>query len=89
MKTEQSPEGWNKGKLTGQKPPLRPKEVWAIRSHLQNAHAVRDLAVFNLVIDSTLRGCDPVSLRLGDVSHVYQVLPRARVVQRKMLVVFS
>ena len=45
MKAEQSREAWNKGKLVGQKPPLRHKDVWAIRIHLQNAHAVRDLAL--------------------------------------------
>jgi integrase len=83
MKTEQSREAWNKGKLVGQKPPLRPKDVWAIRIHLQNAHAVCDLALFNLAIDSKLRGCDLVSLRVRDVTHVNQVLPRAQVVQRK------
>ncbi|MGF6508533.1 tyrosine-type recombinase/integrase [Paraburkholderia sp. 32] len=83
MKTEQSREAWNKGKLVGQKPPLRPKDVWAIRIHLQNAHAVRDLALFNLAIDSKLRGCDLVSLRVRDVTHINQVLPRAQVVQRK------
>jgi hypothetical protein len=55
MKTEQSREAWNKGKLVGQKPPLRPKDVRAIRIHLQNAHAVRDLTLFNLAIDSRLR----------------------------------
>jgi hypothetical protein len=62
MKTEQSREAWNKGKLVGQKPPLKPKDVWAIRIYLQNAHAVRDLALFNLAIDSKLRGCDLVIL---------------------------
>ena len=46
---------WNKGKLVGQKPPLKPKDIWAIRIHLQNAHAVRDLAMFNLAIDSKFR----------------------------------
>ena len=49
-------EAWNKGKLVGQKPPLKPKDIWAIRIHLQTAHAVRDLAMFNLAIDSKLRG---------------------------------
>ncbi|BBQ03516.1 hypothetical protein BSFA1_86440 (plasmid) [Burkholderia sp. SFA1] len=53
---------WNKGKLVGQKPPLKPKDVWAIRIHLQNGHAVRNLALFNLAIDSKLRGCDLVNL---------------------------
>ena len=83
MKTEQSREAWNKSMLVVQKPPLRPKDVWAIRIHLQNAHAVPDLALFNLAIDGKLRGCDLVSLRVRDVTHVNQVLPRAQVVQRK------
>jgi hypothetical protein len=51
---------WNKGKLTGAKPPLRPKHVWSIRSKLQLENRVRDLAMFNLAIDSKLRGCDVV-----------------------------
>lgn len=76
-------EPWNKGKLVGQKPPLKPKDVWAIRIHLQNAHAVRDLAMFNLAIDRKLRGCDLVSLRVRDVTHGNQILPRAMVIQRK------
>ena len=76
-------EAWNKGKLVGQKPPLKPKDIWAIRIHLQNAHAVRDLAMFNVAIDSMLRGCDLVSLRVRDVTHGNQVLPRAMVIQRK------
>jgi hypothetical protein len=49
---------WNKGRLVGQKRPLRPKEVWAIRVRLQIKHNKRDLAMFNLAIDSKLRGCD-------------------------------
>jgi integrase len=83
MKTEQTREAWNKGKLVGQKPPLRPKDVWAIRIYLQNAHAVRDLALFNLAIDSKLRGCDLVSLQVRDVTHGNQVLARAQIIQRK------
>ncbi|HSD40076.1 MAG TPA: recombinase XerD [Rhodocyclaceae bacterium] len=51
---------WNKGQLVGQKPPLKPKDIWAIRFYLQQRHAVRDLAMFNLPIDSKLRGCDLV-----------------------------
>ncbi len=62
-------EPWNKGKLVGQKPPLKPKDIWGIRIHLQSTHAVRDLALFNLAIDSKLRGCDLVSLRVRDVTH--------------------
>lgn len=83
MKTEQTRAVWNKGKLVGQKPPLKLKDIWAIRIYLQNAHAVRDLALFNLAIDSKLRGCDLVSLRVRDVTHGNQVLSRAQVVQRK------
>ena len=76
-------EAWNKGKLVGQKPPLKPKDIWAIRIHLQNRHAVRDLALFNLAIDSKLRGCDLVSLHVRDVTHGNQILPRAMVIQHK------
>ena len=54
---------WNKGKLTGAKPPLRPKHVWAVRTRLQLLRSFRDLALFNLAIDSKLRGCDVVGLR--------------------------
>src|SRR5712672_2164955 len=59
---------WNKGKLTGAKPPLRPKHVWSIRTKLQIEGRVRDLAMFNLAIDSKLRGCDVVAIRVEDVS---------------------
>ena len=59
---------WNKGKLLGQKPPLKPKEIWAIRIRLQLDHRTRELALFNLAIDSKLRGCDLVGLRVTDVS---------------------
>jgi hypothetical protein len=58
---------WNKGKLIGAKPPLRQKHVWAIRSMLQNERNKRDLAMFNLAIDSKLRGCDVVTIRVDDV----------------------
>lgn len=74
---------WNKGKFIGQKPPRKPKDIWAIRIHLQNAHAVRDLAMFNLAIDSKLRGCDLVDLRVRDVTHGTQILPRAIVIRQK------
>ena len=59
---------WNKGKLVGQKLPLKPKEIWAIRFRLQLEHRTRDLALFNLGIDSKLRGCDLVTLRVRDVA---------------------
>jgi hypothetical protein len=58
---------WNKGKLIGQKLPLKLKEIWAIRIGLQLARKVRELALFNLAIDSKLRGCDLVGLRVHDV----------------------
>jgi integrase len=83
METDQTHEPWNKGKLVGQKPPLKPKDIWAIRFHLQNGHQVRDLAMFNLAIDSKLRGCDLVSLRVRDVMHADRILSRAMTVQRK------
>ncbi len=76
-------DAWNRGKLVEQKAPLKPKDIWAIRIHLQNAHAVRDLAMFNLAIDSKLRGCDLVALRVRDETHGGQLLSRAMVVQRQ------
>jgi hypothetical protein len=69
--------------FVGQKPPPKPKDIWGIRIHPQIAHAVRDLAMFSLAIDSKLRGCDLISLRVRDVTHGNQVLPRAMVIQRK------
>lgn len=74
---------WNKGKVTGQKPPLKPREVWAIRVRLQISNRVRDLALFNVAIDSKLRGCDLVHLRVEDVMQSDQVRTRALVSQRK------
>jgi hypothetical protein len=75
METKQTREPWNRGKLIGQKPPLKLKDIWAIRIYLQNAHSVRDLALFNVAIDSKLRGCDLVNLRVRDVMHGSQVCP--------------
>ena len=74
---------WNKGKLTGQKPPLKLKEIWAIRIRLQISCYHRDLALFNLAIDSKLRACDLVKLRLQDVSHGGRIAKRAMVMQQK------
>ncbi|MET0014790.1 MAG: tyrosine-type recombinase/integrase [Sedimenticola sp.] len=74
---------WNKGSLVGQKKPLKLREIWAIRTKLQMARKIRDLALFNLAIDSKLRGCDLVSLRVRDVSNGDHVLSRAYVIQRK------
>lgn len=60
---------WNKGKLVGQKAPLRLRDIWAIRVRLQIAERARDLALFNLAIDSKLRACDLTKLRVRDVAH--------------------
>jgi integrase len=76
-------EPWNKGKLTGQKPPLRAKHVWSIRSKLQIDERTRDLAMFNLAIDSKLRGCDVVALRVEDVAPSGYAVDRATVRQKK------
>ena len=83
MESTKKRETWNKGKIVGQKPPLKPKDIWAIRFHLQNRNADRDLALFNLAIDSKLRGCDLVNLHVCDVAHGNQILSRAIVVQKK------
>jgi len=74
---------WNKGKLTGSKPPLRPKHVWSIRTKLQVAGRTRDLAMFNLAIDSKLRGCDVVALKIEDVAPSGYAIDRATVRQKK------
>ena len=74
---------WNKGRLTGQKRPLRPRDVWAVRVRLQLERRQRDLALFNLAIDSKLRGCDLVRLRMNDVCIGGRVQDRATVIQRK------
>ncbi len=74
---------WNKGKLTAPKPPLSPKHVWAIRTRLQIVGRTRDLALFNLAIDSKLRGCDLVSLTVEDVAPHGYAIDRATVRQRK------
>ena len=74
---------WNKGKLLGQKPPLKLKEIWAIRIRLQLARRAQELALFNLAIDSKLRGCDLVRLRVHDVVHGSRAATRAIVMQKK------
>jgi integrase len=74
---------WNKGKLTGAKPPLRPKHVWSIRTKLLIEGRTRDLAMFNLAIDSKLRGCDVVAMRVEDVAAGGYAADRATVRQRK------
>src|ERR1700724_3322285 len=74
---------WNKGKLTGAKPPLRPKHVWSIRTKLQIEGRARDLAMFNLAIDSKLRGCDVVAIRVEDIAAGGYTADRATVRQKK------
>src|SRR5271169_1183703 len=74
---------WNKGKLTGAKPPLRPKHVWSTRTKLQIEGRLRDLAMFNLAIDSKLRGCDVVAIRVEDVAAGGYTVDRATVRQKK------
>lgn len=74
---------WNKGKLTGPKPALQPKHVWAIRSHLELDGRRRDLALFNLALDSKLRGCDLVAIRVDDVAPHGYTLDRATIRQKK------
>ena len=69
---------WNKGKLTGQKRPLKINETWAIRIRLQLDQYVRDLALFNLAIDSKLRACDLVALRVRDIFHGQSIANPAR-----------
>jgi integrase len=74
---------WNKGKVTGAKPPLRPKHVWSIRTKLQIEGRARDLAMFNLAIDSKLRGCDVVAIKVEDVAASGYTADRATVRQKK------
>ncbi|MFN9527661.1 MAG: tyrosine-type recombinase/integrase [Pseudomonadaceae bacterium] len=74
---------WNKGKLVGQKTPLRLRDIWAIRVRLQIAERTRDLALFDLAIDSKLRACDLTKLRVRDVAHGETVSSRAMVMQQK------
>ena len=83
--TEAAPKraAWNKGKLIGAKPPLRPKHVWSIRTKLQIADRKRDLAMFNLAIDSKLRGCDVVALKVEDIAPHGYAVERARCARKR------
>ena len=74
---ERRPAPWNRDKLIGQKPPLKLREVWTIRIRLQLQERLRGLAMFNLAIDSKLRGCDLVALRVNDVLLGGRIRPRA------------
>jgi len=74
---------WNKGKLVGQKPPLKVRDIWAIRVRLQMQQRIRELALLDLGIESKLRACDLVQLRVRDVCHGDRVAARAIVMQQK------
>lgn len=75
--------GWDGRQIQGPKLPLKPKEIWAVRIRLQMAGRVRDLALFDLGLDSKLRGCDLVKLRVGDVAIGRTIRSRCMVVQQK------
>lgn len=72
---------WNKGKLMGQKPHLKLREIWAVRIRLQLKKENKELALFNLAIDSKLRSCDLVKLKVRDVCHGNGIAPRAMILQ--------
>jgi len=74
---------WNKSRFTGPKPPLKPKQIWSIRARLQMARRTRDLALFDLAIDSKLRGCDLVRVKIRDIALHGSVHGRATVIQSK------
>jgi hypothetical protein len=74
---------WNKGKLVGAEPPLRPSHVWSIRTKFQIDGKKRDIALFNLAIDSKLRGCDVVAVRVDDVAPSGYSMDRATIRQKK------
>jgi len=81
--TQNHKEPWNKGRIIGQKAPLKLQEIWSIRIRLQMSKNHRQLAMFNLAIDSKLRGCDLVRLRVSDVSSGGRILKRTTITQRK------
>lgn len=74
---------WNAGRMIGPKAPLKPKHIWAIRQQLKVSHRIRDLAMFNCALDSKLRGCDLVRLRVGDVAPGGAIRQRSTVIQQK------
>jgi hypothetical protein len=76
-------EPWNKNKIVGQKLPLKLQQIWAIRIRLELVNNIRDLALFNLAIDSKLRGCDLVTLKIRDTAHGKTIQSRAIIVQQK------
>ena len=74
---------WNAGRKVGAKRPLKPRQIWAIRFHLDREHRLRDRALFDLAIDSKLRGCDLVKIRIGDLVTGGELRTRAMVIQQK------
>lgn len=76
-------EPWNKNKIVGQKLPLKLQQIWAIRIRLELVNNIRDLALFNLAIDSKVRGCDLVTLKIRDIAHGKTIQSRAVIVQKK------
>jgi hypothetical protein len=74
---------WNKGQIVGQKLPLKPKEVWGIRTRLEVASNLRELALFNLAIDSKLRACDLTSIKVSNLTISGVLRDRATVIQRR------
>ncbi len=83
FKRTQRRQPWNKGKLIGQKPPLKPKQIWAIRIRLQMNDKKRELALFNLALDSKLRACDLIKIQVKDVFQGDRVVRRATILQQK------
>ena len=83
LKNQLSKKPWNKGKLMGQKPPLIPQEIWAIRIRLQDEGKLRDMALFNLAIDSKLRASDLLKIKVSDVASGDHVNARAMIMQQK------
>ena len=83
QETHPQHEPWNAGRVGGAKPPLKPKHIWALRTRLQIANRVHDLAMLNLAIGGKLRGCDLVTLKVGDVFSGSGIRTRSVIVQHK------
>jgi hypothetical protein len=81
--TQSRREPWNKDKLVGQKTPFKPKDIWAMRMRPQRERRARELALLNILLDSRLRACDQVSLKVRDINHGERVASRATVQQMK------
>ena len=79
----QTRQPWNKGKLVGQKAPLTQQQIWSIRMRLESAGNLRNLALFNLAIDSKLRACDLLSLKVSDIANGLTVQSRGKIIQQK------